>query len=361
MNTDPMFPPELERRIFETAASSYPGALPILLRVARRVLIWIEPLLYRVVIFSRDNGHFERVSAFMSKRNSRPPEFFHAVREMILHRSGHWPLEVQRDVLARCTQLVGLCSTISLGPTFLPVLGTMHLRQLSIPLGNLLDDQGLAHPAFASITHIYIRDHPYETDDICTQTPSMPALTHLSLNHARSADVIRMLLAECAKLEVLIVHFVFAAAFAEWAQAGPIDDERFVCMPHTHCSMDWHTAVVGLPHPWSRAEDFVAAKRRKDVDGRLRDVDLREPMHLLRAPLIASALVLASLMPAALASVSSSSVPLPARSQECADHGEYCGVTHDGELFTYRECCSGRGCKAHDHFGRYATDVVSVV
>ncbi|KAJ7100908.1 hypothetical protein B0H15DRAFT_817655 [Mycena belliarum] len=266
MNTDPVFPPELERRIFETAASIYPGTIPILLRVACRVLIWIEPLLYRVVVFNRLNGHFERVSAFMRKRNSRPPEFYHAVREMILHRSGHWPLEVQRDVLARCTQLVGLCSTIPLGPTFLPVLGAMHLRHLSIRLANLLDDQGLAHPAFASITHIYIRERPYETDDICTQIPSMPALTHLSLNHARSTDVIRVLLAECANLEVLIVHFASATAFAEWAQADPIDDVRFVCMPHTHCSLDWHTAIEGLPHPWSIAEDFVAAKGRKDID-----------------------------------------------------------------------------------------------
>ncbi|KAJ7100921.1 hypothetical protein B0H15DRAFT_1018192 [Mycena belliarum] len=282
MNTDPFLPPELEHRIFKTAASIYPGTIPTLLLVARRVLIWIEPLLYRVVIFSRLRGHFGRVSAFMRKRNSRPPEFYHAVREMILHRSGHWPIDVQRDVLSRCTQLVGLCSTIPLGPTFLPVLGAMHLRHLSITLTNLLDDQGLAHPAFASITHIYIRERPYETDDICTQIPSMPALTHLSLNHARSADVIRMLLAECANLEVLIVHFASATAFAEWSQADPIDDERFVCMPHTRCSRDWHTAVVGLPHPWSRAEDLMAAKRRKDIDAGVYwiEVDYRKELQL---------------------------------------------------------------------------------
>ncbi|KAK7047058.1 hypothetical protein R3P38DRAFT_3176535 [Favolaschia claudopus] len=51
MSNSPCFPPELERYIFETAALFYPHTIPRLLPVARRVLIWIEPLLYRRVYF----------------------------------------------------------------------------------------------------------------------------------------------------------------------------------------------------------------------------------------------------------------------------------------------------------------------
>lgn len=40
MASDPFFPVELEREIFETAALLYPATIPSLLRVARRVLVW---------------------------------------------------------------------------------------------------------------------------------------------------------------------------------------------------------------------------------------------------------------------------------------------------------------------------------
>ncbi|KAJ7928326.1 hypothetical protein B0H13DRAFT_2311607 [Mycena leptocephala] len=56
MHPNPAFPPDLEREIFGTTALMYPGEMPTLLRVARRVLIWIEPLLYRVTKQRRSWG-----------------------------------------------------------------------------------------------------------------------------------------------------------------------------------------------------------------------------------------------------------------------------------------------------------------
>jgi hypothetical protein len=38
---DPVLPLELERKIFETTAEAYPKTAPTLLRVSRRVLIWL--------------------------------------------------------------------------------------------------------------------------------------------------------------------------------------------------------------------------------------------------------------------------------------------------------------------------------
>ncbi|KAJ7779897.1 hypothetical protein B0H16DRAFT_727994 [Mycena metata] len=48
--TAPHLPPDLERTIFELAALSSPGTMTTLILVALRVKIWIELLLYRIVI-----------------------------------------------------------------------------------------------------------------------------------------------------------------------------------------------------------------------------------------------------------------------------------------------------------------------
>ncbi|KAJ7659091.1 hypothetical protein DFH06DRAFT_1130657 [Mycena polygramma] len=47
----PNLPPELERHIFELAALSHPMLIPNMIRVAWRVKLWIEPLLYRTLAF----------------------------------------------------------------------------------------------------------------------------------------------------------------------------------------------------------------------------------------------------------------------------------------------------------------------
>ncbi|KAJ7743691.1 hypothetical protein DFH07DRAFT_943151 [Mycena maculata] len=49
VSMEPKLAVELERQIFELAASLYPRTMPVLILVGRRVKIWIEPLLYRVL------------------------------------------------------------------------------------------------------------------------------------------------------------------------------------------------------------------------------------------------------------------------------------------------------------------------
>ncbi|KAF8647849.1 hypothetical protein AX16_006517 [Volvariella volvacea WC 439] len=51
---EPWFPPEIEREIFELAAMSNLRYAPTLVRVARRVRVWIEPMLYRVIVKADD-------------------------------------------------------------------------------------------------------------------------------------------------------------------------------------------------------------------------------------------------------------------------------------------------------------------
>ncbi|KAJ7272145.1 hypothetical protein C8J57DRAFT_1599173 [Mycena rebaudengoi] len=75
----PLFPLELERHIFELAAFSHRGIIPTLLRVAR-VLVWIEPLLYRVVhVKASPVGTTRHAGATYATRQafqSKPLSFF---------------------------------------------------------------------------------------------------------------------------------------------------------------------------------------------------------------------------------------------------------------------------------------------
>ncbi|KAJ7065685.1 hypothetical protein C8F01DRAFT_1249260 [Mycena amicta] len=65
-------PPDLEREIFEYTAELYPAAIPSLLCVAHRVLVWIEPIAYRTI----DIDSSKHLSAFLAATKSKPAEFF---------------------------------------------------------------------------------------------------------------------------------------------------------------------------------------------------------------------------------------------------------------------------------------------
>ncbi|KAJ7195761.1 hypothetical protein GGX14DRAFT_545819 [Mycena pura] len=57
----------------EISAIRHPEIAPVLLRVARRVLIWIEPLLYRVMRVGKSR---RRAAAFLEATKTKPPAFF---------------------------------------------------------------------------------------------------------------------------------------------------------------------------------------------------------------------------------------------------------------------------------------------
>ncbi|KAJ7691867.1 hypothetical protein B0H14DRAFT_3906143, partial [Mycena olivaceomarginata] len=85
MESGPAFPPELERELFETAALVHPATIPALLRVAKRVLLWIEPYLYRVIRMHRDNRAM--VTAVLEAMKSKTQEFF---RQAVLRVRGRF-------------------------------------------------------------------------------------------------------------------------------------------------------------------------------------------------------------------------------------------------------------------------------
>ncbi|KAJ7928307.1 hypothetical protein B0H13DRAFT_2265166 [Mycena leptocephala] len=259
MHPNPAFPPELEREIFETTALMYPGEMPTLLRVARRVLVWIEPLLYRVIYLTP-----ETEEALFDAMNSKPADFFaNAVRHLCLPR-----LEVKtRRILEVCTGVVDLAPN-HLDPYVLPIIATMRLQRLSIDLHELFGGPvDLHHPLFAAITHLDLLDFPDE-DHLQTlvQISILPALTHLALDYRVPRVLVETLLIECPRLALLLVLWSVHARYKS-AQIPHVYDVRFVIglCPQNYWG-DWEAGAKGQSHMWSQADDFVAQKRSKTIE-----------------------------------------------------------------------------------------------
>ncbi|KAJ7681644.1 hypothetical protein B0H17DRAFT_1205628 [Mycena rosella] len=265
MHNEPAFPVELEREIFETTALMHSSTIPTLLRVARRILLWIEPLLYRVICTSTD-GDIAR--ALLKATKSKPPKFFHdAVRHIFLGYTSDWSVEEAVELLELCT---GIVDCVALGalanPVMLPILANMRLERLSVSLQELFGPTTSidpTHPLFKSITHLDLLQDIIDGASTCA-IPALPALTHLCLADEVSWDVVGSLLEECPRLEILVNLWDYEGAPLAHAHAGemPFRDLRFVMGLYKNWINAWVAGAKGLPDFWSRADDFVACKRR---------------------------------------------------------------------------------------------------
>ncbi|KAJ7443132.1 hypothetical protein FB451DRAFT_1296298 [Mycena latifolia] len=268
MEIGPAFPPELEREIFETTALVHPSTIPALLRVSRRIHIWIEPFLYRVVCVGGTSPFSDMGRALLRATKSKPASFFHnAVRHLCMDTSASWTFQEAVEVLKVCTGLVDFASEGDfLDPTLLPILGKLPLRRLSTDLYRLFDGYesiDLTHPVFRSLTHLEILDPIYNDDTrIITCLPALPALTHLRLSDSIPWKHVATLLADCPRLEVLISSFptIKAPWAVQCARICPIHDPRFVISIYRSSPRSWEVHQR-RPSTWSLATAFVSARR----------------------------------------------------------------------------------------------------
>ncbi|KAJ7749694.1 hypothetical protein B0H16DRAFT_1691808 [Mycena metata] len=182
MSTAVLLLPELEREIFEETALMHKSSIPNLILVARRVFVWIEPLLYRVVCVEIPS--LKLVRAILT--SEKPPPFFHnAVRHLALLRGPSTSIDNLR--------VLGLCRGISsFGATNLNVDGAVlvglehcvNLRRLSLCLSLLFDTAvDFTHPIFRSLTHLDLFDSvQHGVMGLLPFIPTLPALTHLALH-----------------------------------------------------------------------------------------------------------------------------------------------------------------------------------
>ncbi|KAJ7052099.1 hypothetical protein C8F01DRAFT_1262317 [Mycena amicta] len=295
---EPRLPRELERKIFYTAALLNPSTIPILSRVARRVRIWVEPLLYRTLQFSNRPHHVSQLNAASTK----PPEFLaRAVRCLVLYARHDY--NAAHGILSLCTGVTGLA--VAPGPfvqKLLPVLSTMPIQQFAGYLSQITDvtkesppeaiaadpllrcltrldlfdslslPSGLAImrilPSLPSLTHLAIT-HDYQVVSHIDAISSLPFLTHLGMRHPSGPlttirDWLEGILKTCRSLRILALltfsHLDVAQASRDVPES--VRDPRLVLSFYK----SWFEGVLDGPNYWTVVEDFVARERRREVD-----------------------------------------------------------------------------------------------
>ncbi|KAJ6466781.1 hypothetical protein C8R45DRAFT_477929 [Mycena sanguinolenta] len=211
MASDPIFPVDLEREIFETTALLYPATIPPLLRVARRVLVWIEPLLYTVI--GTDSGPSD--SALVQATRTKPADFFrHSVKHVYLGTTGSYT-EAILPVLRLCPDTISVAYVdVHAEPELLELLKEFReIRRWSGYLGGLFVDPSaidLNLAVFRSVTHMDMFDDVFvnspSTARLCAGLGALPALTHLCLNRRVDGEILCNLLQSCPYLQSSCQH-----------------------------------------------------------------------------------------------------------------------------------------------------------
>ncbi|KAJ7773985.1 hypothetical protein B0H16DRAFT_115870 [Mycena metata] len=270
-------PIELEREIFERAAFLAPECMPKLLLVGRRVKIWIEPLMYRILSIHplQQRTVIRRtLKGILKAMQVKPLAFFRQhVRSVCFVRNDStadiW------SVLATCTGTTNLALfNVDVDPTLLPVLAQLRLERLSAVLGDLFPTPSapnFAHPLFANLTHLDVLDWRDGGWAGWIGLRALPRLTHLSFNDDISNSVCEGALEHCAQLRVLVIVWTNHATM----QADPYDrtglgeDQRFVMIVVNEYLRDWEAGAGGGEDYWARAEVWVQKRQAGAVKGHL--------------------------------------------------------------------------------------------
>ncbi|KAJ7059601.1 hypothetical protein C8F01DRAFT_1145081 [Mycena amicta] len=255
---DPRLPPELERKIFEITARVHPQMRYTLLFVARRVLIWIEPTLYRTLVF--ENRH--RLSQLLTAKSS---EFFAKTTRHV--SVGNNASEDAVGVLELCTGVTHLALDLyEINHQVLrsPFRALQQLRRLALYPGYVLlaaarDVSRVTVPLFPSLTHLHLFDD--NGDNLKLLCAALPALTHLAVNGGfawPTADI----LADCKKLTLLVLvaseQYYVGDIEAELAVLADLADPRVVVTWYK----TWDEGVLDCYSYWDVAGDFAARKRQ---------------------------------------------------------------------------------------------------
>ncbi|KAJ7825813.1 hypothetical protein B0H14DRAFT_3468174 [Mycena olivaceomarginata] len=262
----PAFPPELELEIFMTTAIMHDETIPILIRVARRVLTWIKPLLYKTLAF---RGRDKRpLRAALQSMQGQSPKF---IRQHVRHIFTLLPNEELGRDEDICT-LLGMCRGVQdlvlwiLTPEMLPFLPP-QLRRLSLPMALPLPSRTdiKSGPFLSSLTHL----HVHIIRGQYAWIGDLPCLTHLAVSNPRDAirPFLHNWLRESKDLQILVLVFTlgfFSSQFIA-SQTPQIDDPRVVLMRMKNdieeTFRDWKSGIVGGRDLWVYAEEFLAIKQ----------------------------------------------------------------------------------------------------
>ncbi|KAF7369523.1 hypothetical protein MVEN_00282100 [Mycena venus] len=150
-------------------------------------------------------------------------------------------------------------------------LSPLRLTQLNGNLGPTLTALPPTHPLFADMTHLGLRNWHIsglvDIEDTRSHVSFMPRLTHLSFEDGRFIPHCTYILETCRLLHVLI-----SLSFDSELSLFPDEledlsrDPRFVVMQNGWHLQDWQMGIHAGVDYWTRAEDFIAKRRCKEID-----------------------------------------------------------------------------------------------
>ncbi|KAF7341527.1 hypothetical protein MVEN_01890300 [Mycena venus] len=274
-------PLELERKIFEMVAHARPLCIPNLMLVAWRVKEWVEPLLYRTLVFGSfyDQwtlaGHpVANASAFVSViySGSKHASFFaDTVRH--LHMASYTPLSAV--ILSVCSGVEDLwIGGTDFSGEMLHAIFRLPLKRLYCDITDLFnakDSLAFTTPSFSNLTHLELMPCAHIRPEVVSDLSRVPCLSHLAFDHDDHLHLSPLtLLRTCVSLRVLIGLLLHTENEELWVDHGDLkqlaEDPRYVRMLCASYTADWQMgAHEGIDY-WSRAEAFIAKRISREVD-----------------------------------------------------------------------------------------------
>ncbi|KAF8074548.1 hypothetical protein FPV67DRAFT_1665300 [Lyophyllum atratum] len=270
--TTPVFPPELERDIFEIAARLHPGTAVVFALVSRRVQLWMESYIYDTVTLATTSI----CHRFLYAVEVRSSSFFTETVKSLCIPGDIKPDDVQ-PILKVCRGVVNLAYWINIPSAHyspFSIVSPLRPVQLSINTGGLFGREippNFTHPFFERVTHLEIVDWPWEAGSSASSGfELLPSLTHLALDvdgyDESIINQLRSLLEACQRLRVLLClarteedMINTAHAFAELDK----DDDRIVILSDSDVVENWQGSLTENPDTcqWIYAESIVVGKR----------------------------------------------------------------------------------------------------
>ncbi|KAJ7863683.1 hypothetical protein B0H13DRAFT_2070044 [Mycena leptocephala] len=270
----PTLPTELERLIFEIAAITHPYCMPSMLRVAHRIKIWIEPLLYGLLTILPESAPYPDTKTLFVRRipdirklvNRKPASF---LRQHVRHVCfiGFPSDDIVLQLLSACDAAIDLNLAFPTSSALISLVENLPLRRLCVDIKRHTTyhrpPPRFTLPCFSRLSHL----HLYGADEgewaTWSGLRSLPCLTHLSFERdAAPVAIWHNALLKCPFLEVLVVLCDAGSAIeitTPYESVGA--DPRFVHLRLADYLADWECGARGGEDYWARADAVVNARR----------------------------------------------------------------------------------------------------
>ncbi|TFK64970.1 hypothetical protein BDN72DRAFT_962863 [Pluteus cervinus] len=257
----PTLPNELEQEILQLAARISPETALRLLAVSKKVKIWIQPIVYEVVVIQDHDlkpSYYPECVGPHSNLNQIFKENGGHIRSLLLHHPS------ESSLLAYCPTITSLSMDQPLTLELLAAIQKIPLHHLRC---NLTGCKSAVDPdslAFSNITHLDLLNPPRWRH--CQFLAQMPKLTHLALDDpegsSRLEETVKSALEHCRYLEaLLLVLDLVTGQIQDDIEVRedylPVQDNRIVAIS-VHPLVGWLNGELGKGDMWKVAEGVIA-------------------------------------------------------------------------------------------------------